>query len=243
MKISAPTPRHKPSELWQTASGKRLTYQRKAPRPRDQLCLASHVSAQLALASSLRTVPPRQLCPNLFTRDLKSLEIFKTPKRNSHRKRNWEGQTVGTLADRNYIFFSRRNMLLPVWLLAGSAAENMPAIRTLHIPYSQTMTNRTGTAAAVAGIARTSGKRCWTRKASQVTRVQRSAQRRWLAAGEQTGAALRSQRRSGTRCAARAATLTRDRGEGCQRPCPKCAPLPAACAKHGHQKPGAETRR
>lgn len=104
------------------------TYQSKAPWLRDQLFLASPPSAQLAVTSSLRSALSRQLCPNLSARDLKSLEIFKTSKMNSHRKRNWEGQTIGILADRNYIFFRKRTISFPVWLLTENAAGNISEI-------------------------------------------------------------------------------------------------------------------
>lgn len=102
----------------------------KAPRP--EISSSSHHPCLLSLLSHpLRSACPQHNCPHLFARDLKLLEIFKMSKTNSHRKkRNWEGQTTGTLADRYYIFFRRRNMLIPVWLLTESAAGSMPEIHT-----------------------------------------------------------------------------------------------------------------
>lgn len=62
------------------------------PTARDQLFLASPLSAQLAVTSSLRSACPQHSCPHLFARDLKLLEIFKMSKTNSHRKKKELGR-------------------------------------------------------------------------------------------------------------------------------------------------------
>lgn len=86
-----------------------------------------------------------QLCPNLFTSHLKSLEFFNTSKTNSPRERNWDGQTTDILAD-------KKNPILQKWeCIASSLVTHRKCcweyIRNthLHVPYSQIMANTNST--------------------------------------------------------------------------------------------------